>query len=77
MSELWRMVVQVAAGLEGDPARPRWTSVWARSAGVPLCVESCTHRDGELCRLIHFTAPKVCEPVVVQMAKLLSAGPTR
>lgn len=75
MSEAWRLAVQSAAGSEDDPARPRWTSSWARSPGIPFCVESCAHHDGLCCRLIHFTAPKICEPVVVQMAKLLSAGP--
>lgn len=71
MSDLaWRLDVQREAGTEDDPARPQWSQ-----NGTPVCDETCPHHDGRRCRVLGFRAPEICEPVVVQMGRMLSAGP--
>jgi hypothetical protein len=67
----WRIDAQIAAGNEDDAAKP----VWARD--IPWCSPQCPHRDIFACKLTGVVASRVCEPVVAQMSKLLSAGPVK
>jgi hypothetical protein len=43
--------------------------------GVPFCDEdSCKHYAGKRCRLLGFRPGTICEPAVIEMAKLLNRG---
>lgn len=78
MSLEWRLTAQIAAGSEDEPARPTWTD-GPEGNGIPLCNLRCPHRInrgfGSKCAITGLTAPHLCEPVVAQMAKLLTRGP--
>jgi len=71
MTLAWRIDAQtLAAGLgASDMALPIWLD------GAPFCATTCPHRAQLECRLTKLHAPRTCEPVVKQMAALLSAGP--
>jgi hypothetical protein len=71
MTITWRIDAQTAAGNEDDMARPVWT------LDLPWCSTDCPHHDGERCRVLGLTPGRLCEPVVKQMAVLLSAGPVK
>lgn len=61
----WRDDVQLTAGGADGVALPNW------SQDVPWCSEACPQHDGKRCGLIGNSAPRICEPVVTQMTKLL------
>lgn len=67
----WRIDAQDAAGNEDDMAKPVWLGE------VPWCDEHCPHHDGKRCRVLGLSPGRLCEPVVKQMAVLLSAGPVK
>lgn len=69
MSDAWRLDVQAAAGNEDHAAQPVWSS------DVPFCNGECVHFDGKRCRLMGRRPDNICEPVVAQMAKMLSKAP--
>jgi len=67
----WRIDAQTAAGNEDDMALPIWLD------GAPYCNPNCPHRTTVSCKLTGLVAPRTCEPVVKQMAVMLSAGPAK
>jgi len=67
----WRKDVAQDAGSVEAPAAPNWA--FTQGGYVPFCQESCPHHDGKRCRVMGLRAPNICEPVVVQMSRLLSA----
>jgi hypothetical protein len=67
----WRIDAQAAAGNEDDAAKPVW------SDEVPFCDGACPHYDGKRCRVMGLRPDNICEPVVAEMAKMLSAGPVK
>lgn len=62
----WRRDTQVDAGSDEMPALPMWMS------DVPFCDDQCPHYDGKRCRVLGFKPDRICEPVVQQMAKMLT-----
>jgi hypothetical protein len=47
-------------------AKPSW------SDGVPFCsLDDCAQYDGKRCRALGFRPGNICEPVVIEMARLL------
>jgi hypothetical protein len=67
----WRIDAQAAAGNEDDAAKPMWMS------DLPFCSHECPHHDGKRCRVIGLRPDRLCEPVVAEMARMLSAGPVK
>lgn len=49
------------------PATPEWHK------DVPRCTERCSYHDGKRCELLGHRPDGICEPVVRQMGRLLSA----
>lgn len=47
-------------------ADPDWLS------GLPICSASCPYHDGKRCEITGGCAPNICEPVVIEMTKLLN-----
>lgn len=70
MSVTWRIDAQTAAGGSDDMATPLWL------AGAPWCDLNCPHRGAMSCKLTG-RPERLCEPVIRQMAAMLSAGPVR
>jgi hypothetical protein len=74
----WRIDAQTAAGNEDDAAKPMWIGT------IPWCSPDCPHsrkvsETAQFCNVAgryHYHG-RVCEPVVKQMAALLSAGPVK
>lgn len=64
----WHQTVQRDAGSDEHDATPNWIG------GVPLCTDACPHYDGKRCRVLGMRAPDLCEPVVVQMSRMLDGG---
>lgn len=62
----WKTRAAVAAsGDERRPALPVWED------GAPWCDDRCSHHDGKRCALIGVRPGRICEPVVVEMARML------
>ena len=66
MGDAWRAVVAVDAGGPDGWAEPHWSK-----DGVPWCDDGCRYHDGKRCELLGHRPHYLCEPVVLEMAKLL------
>ena len=62
----WRRDAQSAAGSNDHAALPTWSS------DVPFCDHQCPHYDGKRCRVLGLRPDNICEPVVQQMAQMLT-----
>ena len=45
--------------------------VFYGESGVPFCNENCPQHDGKRCRVLGMRPDNICEPTVVEMARLL------
>ena len=51
-----------------DGAAPDWSE-----DGVPLCSYDCPSHDGKRCELMGLRPGGICEPMVVEMSRMLRA----
>jgi|GEM_PF-4482089 len=65
----WKRRLEIAVADLGEEGRaqPHWTDT-----NVPNCDDACQYHDGKRCKLMGFRARGICEPLVIEMAALLS-----